>query len=215
MNPVLFSYLAMLTVIVVGIFLAIPFWRLARSGANISPLTVIFVAFRKTAKTKLFKAVAVAQQSQLKVTLMELEVHLLGGGDPLKVVTALSKYRGRPGVDFKHLCVLDLYGKDLERSIAEGGAQFEIELFKVPVGAFFVDVQAVLSSWSMDEPEVDDKEKTMATLERKIRASESLLMGLEYEKALKMMKDQVLNATYYESLGLVLVSQQIRLRKAN
>ena len=170
---------------------------------------------RRSAKTSVFKAIALAQKHQLGLSASDLEVHYLAGGRPLKVIEVLVLHKNEPHIDFNTLRNADLQGEDLESFIKQGSGPVAIDLFKLPMATYYVDVRADLVAMQPHKPNESEIKEIEAGVKRKLALSANQLQGLSYLETQKRLEEEVLNADFWQRQGLQLKSQMIRLRAAD
>ena len=212
-NPANYAVLIILILLAWVVF--IPWLRMMRAGASIPILELVFMSIRKAATWQVLKALGMAQKHGLEVTASQLEVHHLAGGDPLKVVEVMLKYKDRPELTFKQLSIIDLQGDDLEEALSKASGPIKLQLYKIPVGGFYVDMQAEIRSvylLNIGSTQVSDIE---SMVKHTLRLAEGQLTGASYHEASEMLEHKVFGEDFWVKNGWNLIDQQIRVRKAD
>jgi len=118
--------LAMALVFIAFIFLVIFFrfipvglWiRALASGVRVSFLTLFGMRFRKVAPSAIVDPLITARKAGLGVTIDELEIHYLSGGNVQRVVNALiSADKAQIPLTFKQATAIDLAGRDVFEAV--------------------------------------------------------------------------------------------------
>lgn len=95
-------------------FVRIDLWLSARaSGAEFPLSALVEMRFRRVNPQRIVLPYIMAHRAGCAATLMELEAHVLAGGDPARVVNALVMARGRNlPLSFRDCAARDLAGED-------------------------------------------------------------------------------------------------------
>ena len=211
-NPANFAVLIILVLLAWLVFF--PWLRMVRAGASVPMLELVFMSIRKAATPQVLQALGIAQKHGLEVTATQLEVHHLAGGNPLKVVEVMLKYKDRPELTFKQLSMIDLSGEDLEEMIAKGNGPMTIDLFKIHIGTYYIDIKAELRSVYLNGASSTRKLDLESMIKHKLRLAEEPLTKMNYEMAAEYVENQVFGDGFWAENGWVPLHKQVRLRSA-
>jgi uncharacterized protein YqfA (UPF0365 family) len=86
--------------------------KATKLGVDVSWSHLIGLRLRNTMTDDILKAAAIANKEKFQITLLQLEGHIIAGGDPLCVINEMvhSKQKGQL-VDFNEVAALDLIDK--------------------------------------------------------------------------------------------------------
>lgn len=132
----LFSFLIFGPVLIVKI-------KASRYAAKITLKEAFSIYNSKNAKAKLFKALAIVQQTKLDIPLMKLETHLLAGGDPEAVAKVLADNRDNSSINFMKLAALNHAKKDLQEFVRQGEEKNKIVISGINTEHFSIEYFAV------------------------------------------------------------------------
>ncbi len=109
--------LAVVVVLIVAILILVPtnvWFRALASGAHVSMLRLIGMKLRKVDYKKLVDIYIVSQKAGLDIPIVELETHLMAGGDIEKVVDALiAAHSAKLNLSLEQAKAIDLAGRDV------------------------------------------------------------------------------------------------------
>ncbi len=121
--PVAFIFaLIFFAIVVIAIFLRfvpIGLWiRAMASGVHVSFLTLFGMRFRKVAPAAIVDPLITARKAGLELSINELEIHYLSGGNVQRVVNALiSADKAQIPLTFKQATAIDLAGRDVFEAV--------------------------------------------------------------------------------------------------
>ena len=121
--PVAFIFaLVFFAIVVIAIFLRfvpIGLWiRAMASGVHVSFLTLFGMRFRKVAPAAIVDPLITARKVGLELSINELEIHYLSGGNVQRVVNALiSADKAQIPLTFKQATAIDLAGRDVFEAV--------------------------------------------------------------------------------------------------
>ena len=121
--PVAFIFaLVFFAIVVIAIFLRfvpIGLWiRAMASGVHVSFLTLFGMRFRKVAPAAIVDPLITARKAGLELSINELEIHYLSGGNVQRVVNALiSADKAQLPLTFKQATAIDLAGRDVFEAV--------------------------------------------------------------------------------------------------
>jgi uncharacterized protein YqfA (UPF0365 family) len=121
--PVAFVFaLVFFAIVVIAIFLRfvpIGLWiRAMASGVHVSFLTLFGMRFRKVAPAAIVDPLITARKAGLELSINELEIHYLSGGNVQRVVNALiSADKAQIPLTFKQATAIDLAGRDVFEAV--------------------------------------------------------------------------------------------------
>ena len=100
-------------------FIPVGLWiRALASGVRVSFLTLFGMRFRKVAPAAIVDPLITARKAGLGVTIDELEIHYLSGGNVQRVVNALiSADKAQIPLTFKQATAIDLAGRDVFEAV--------------------------------------------------------------------------------------------------
>jgi uncharacterized protein YqfA (UPF0365 family) len=114
--------LVFFAIVVIAIFLRfvpIGLWiRAMASGVHVSFLTLFGMRFRKVAPAAIVDPLITARKAGLELSINELEIHYLSGGNVQRVVNALiSADKAQIPLTFKQATAIDLAGRDVFEAV--------------------------------------------------------------------------------------------------
>ena len=114
--------LVFFAIIVIAIFvrfIPIALWiRAMASGVHVSFLTLFGMRFRKVAPAAIVDPLITARKAGLDLSINELEIHYLSGGNVQRVVNALiSADKAQIPLTFKQATAIDLAGRDVFEAV--------------------------------------------------------------------------------------------------
>jgi len=114
--------LVFFAIIVVAIFvrfIPVALWiRAMASGVHVSFLTLFGMRFRKVAPAAIVDPLITVRKAGLAITIDELEIHFLSGGNVQRVVNALiSADKAQIPLSFKQATAIDLAGRDVFEAV--------------------------------------------------------------------------------------------------
>ena len=121
--PVAFIFtLVFFAIVVIAIFLRfvpIGLWiRAMASGVHVSFITLFGMRFRKVAPAAIVDPLITARTAGLDLSIDELEIHFLSGGNVQRVVNALiSADKAQIPLTFKQATAIDLAGRDVFEAV--------------------------------------------------------------------------------------------------
>ena len=112
-------FIAFIFLIVFFRFIPVGLWiRALASGVRVSFLTLFGMRFRKVAPAAIVDPLITARKAGLGVTIDELEIHYLSGGNVQRVVNALiSADKAQIPLTFKQATAIDLAGRDVFEAV--------------------------------------------------------------------------------------------------
>lgn len=118
---ILVIVLAVVLAILVGFLVMVPinvWFRALASGAHVSMFRLIGMKMRKVDYKKLVQYYIIAQKAGLKIPIVELETHLMAGGDIEKVVDALiAAHSAKMDLTLEQAKAIDLAGRDVVEAV--------------------------------------------------------------------------------------------------
>lgn len=113
--------LAVVVVILVAILVLVPigvWFRALVSGAHVSMMRLIGMKLRKVDYKKIINIYIVSQKAGLDIPVVELETHLMAGGDIEKVVDALiAAHSAKLELPLEMAKAIDLAGRDVVEAV--------------------------------------------------------------------------------------------------
>jgi uncharacterized protein YqfA (UPF0365 family) len=114
--------LVFFAIIVIAIFvrfIPVALWiRAMASGVHVSFLTLFGMRFRKVSPAAIVDPLITARKAGLAITIDELEIHFLSGGNVQRVVNALiSADKAQIPLSFKQATAIDLAGRDVFEAV--------------------------------------------------------------------------------------------------
>lgn len=113
--------LAVVLVIIVAMCILVPinvWFRALASGAHVSMMRLIGMKLRKVDYKKIVDIFIVSQKAGLNIPIVELETHLMAGGNIEKVVDALiSAHSAKLDLNLELAKAIDLAGKDVVEAV--------------------------------------------------------------------------------------------------
>src|SRR3954463_13583799 len=100
-------------------FIPVGLWiRALASGVRVSFLTLFGMRFRKVSPSDIVDPLITARKAGLGLTIDELEIHYLSGGNVQRVVNALiSADKAQIPLTFKQATAIDLAGRDVFQAV--------------------------------------------------------------------------------------------------
>lgn len=118
---VLTIVLVLVVAVIVAIVILVPinvWFRALASGAHVSMMRLIGMKLRKVDYKKIVDIFIVSQKAGLRIPIVELETHLMAGGDIEKVVDALiAAHSAKLDLNLELAKAIDLAGKDVVESV--------------------------------------------------------------------------------------------------
>lgn len=112
---------ACVVVILIGILVLVPvnvWFRALASGAHVSMFRLIGMKLRKVNYKKLVDMYIVSQKAGLKISIADLETHLMAGGNVEKVVDALiAAHSAKMDLTLEQAKAIDLAGRDVVEAV--------------------------------------------------------------------------------------------------
>ena len=114
--------LVFFAIVVIAVFLRfvpIGLWiRAMASGVHVSFITLFGMRFRKVSPSAIVDPLITARKAGLDVSINELEIHFLSGGNVQRVVNALiSADKAQIPLTFKQATAIDLAGRDVFEAV--------------------------------------------------------------------------------------------------
>jgi len=192
--------------------------RTKRIGASIPFVSCIFMSIRKTLNKELIQAVALSQNKSLCIGIDVLEAHMLASGSPLKCMEALDYARSKKlDVDFSLIAAADLADKDIWDAINKTGENMKLQVkesnirdskLKTIDFEYIGNLKLTFGRVCFSPPNNDKLEDEIASKVRKfIEYSDS---SDKYATS-KIINETILDTSFWESKGLKLVSQDIKI----
>ena len=123
MDPSIGAIILILVVVVLLIafftFVPVSLWISAlASGVHVSIATLIGMRFRRINPARIVLPLVKATKAGLKVSMNEMEAHLLAGGNVDRVINALiAAQRANIDMAFEKACAIDLAGRDVFEAV--------------------------------------------------------------------------------------------------
>jgi uncharacterized protein YqfA (UPF0365 family) len=113
------AFIAGIFLIIFFRFIPVGLWvRALASGVRVSFLTLFGMRFRKVSPAAIVDPLITARKAGLGVTIDELEIHFLSGGNVQRVVNALiSADKAQIPLTFKQATAIDLAGRDVFEAV--------------------------------------------------------------------------------------------------
>jgi len=190
--------------------------RAKMQGAEISFKEALGINIRKNSKKSLFKALALTQNENVNLQLVDLEAHLLAGGNPLIVVQTLIKHKDNKDVNFQMLTALDIMGKNIEEIIKNGTEKHTITIKDLDFRTFKIDLWAEfkygISIAFKDENELGNG--IQGRIEEKLTSVAMDWTSNDPISSQNFIRNNILNTEYWEKvLGVQLIQQNLILKK--
>ena len=113
--------LAVVVILMVGVLILVPFnvwFRALVSGAHVSMMRLIGMKMRKIDYKKIVDIYIVSQKAGLEIPIVELETHLMAGGNIEKVVDALiAAHSAKLELPLEMAKAIDLAGRDVVEAV--------------------------------------------------------------------------------------------------
>src|ERR671937_1598702 len=112
-------FLAFIFLVIFFRFIPIGLWvRALASGVRVSFLTLFGMRFRKVSPAAIVDPLITARKAGLELSINELEIHYLSGGNVQRVVNALiSADKAQIPLTFKQATAIDLAGRDVFEAV--------------------------------------------------------------------------------------------------
>lgn len=194
------------------------FLKALRLKAKIPFSRCLMMSMRKTLKTELIKAVAFSQEKSINIDINVLEAHFLAGGSPLKCLEAIEYAKNKNlELDFKLVSAAELAGKDLLEAVDKTHHILKINVSGLNIrdsklkathydykGNFKIDFgRACFASPDNEKTESEVKEKIQKYIEY-ADTSDRINTG-------KIINETILDTKFWESKGLNLINQEIKI----
>lgn len=118
---VLTIVLVVLAIVIVAVLILVPtavWFRALASGAYVSMLRLIGMKLRKVDYKKIVDIYIISQKAGLSIPIVELETHLMAGGDIEKVVDALiAAHSAKLDLNLEMAKAIDLAGRDVVEAV--------------------------------------------------------------------------------------------------
>ena len=118
---ILVIVLSVVLALLIGFLVMVPinvWFRALASGAHVSMFRLIGMKMRKVDYKKLVQFYIIAQKAGLKIPIVELETHLMAGGDIEKVVDALiAAHSAKMDLTLEQAKAIDLAGRDVVEAV--------------------------------------------------------------------------------------------------
>jgi uncharacterized protein YqfA (UPF0365 family) len=113
------AFMAAIFLIIFFRFIPIGLWiRALASGVRVSFITLFGMRFRKVSPAAIVDPLITARKAGLGLTIDELEIHYLSGGNVQRVVNALiSADKAQIPLSFKQATAIDLAGRDVFEAV--------------------------------------------------------------------------------------------------
>ncbi|MCQ2556112.1 MAG: flotillin-like protein FloA [Clostridia bacterium] len=117
--PVIVGVIILVVIVAVFIMVPVKVWFQALvSGAHVSMTRLIGMKLRKVDYKKLVKIYIISQKAGLRITISDLETHLMAGGNIDKVVDALiAAHSARLDLTIQQAKAIDLAGRDVVEAV--------------------------------------------------------------------------------------------------
>ena len=113
--------LAVVVILMVGVLILVPFnvwFRALVSGAHVSMMRLVGMKMRKIDYKKIVDIYIVSQKAGLEIPIVELETHLMAGGNIEKVVDALiAAHSAKLELPLEMAKAIDLAGRDVVEAV--------------------------------------------------------------------------------------------------
>ena len=113
--------LAVVVILMVGVLVLVPFnvwFRALVSGAHVSMMRLVGMKMRKIDYKKIVDIYIVSQKAGLEIPIVELETHLMAGGNIEKVVDALiAAHSAKLELPLEMAKAIDLAGRDVVEAV--------------------------------------------------------------------------------------------------
>jgi uncharacterized protein YqfA (UPF0365 family) len=112
-------FIAFIVLVIFFRFIPVGLWvRALASGVRVSFLTLFGMRFRKVSPADIVDPLITARKAGLGLTIDELEIHYLSGGNVQRVVNALiSADKAQIPLTFKQATAIDLAGRDVFEAV--------------------------------------------------------------------------------------------------
>jgi uncharacterized protein YqfA (UPF0365 family) len=112
-------FIAFIVLVIFFRFIPVGLWvRALASGVRVSFLTLFGLRFRKVSPADIVDPLITARKAGLGLTIDELEIHYLSGGNVQRVVNALiSADKAQIPLTFKQATAIDLAGRDVFEAV--------------------------------------------------------------------------------------------------
>ncbi len=118
---ILVIVLAVVLALLIGFLVLVPihvWFRALASGAHVSMFRLIGMKMRKVDYKKLVQYYIISQKAGLKIPIVELETHLMAGGNIEKVVDALiAAHSAKMDLTLEQAKAIDLAGRDVVEAV--------------------------------------------------------------------------------------------------
>jgi uncharacterized protein YqfA (UPF0365 family) len=116
-------FIAFIVLVIFFRFIPVGLWvRALASGVRVSFLTLFGMRFRKVSPADIVDPLITARKAGLGLTIDELEIHYLSGGNVQRVVNALiSADKAQIPLTFKQATAIDLAGRDVFEAVQVSG----------------------------------------------------------------------------------------------
>jgi len=189
-------------------------------GAKIPFMRCVFMSMRKTLKDDVIKAVALSQKLNYDIGIDTLEAHFLAEGSPLKCIEAME-YAKQKGIvlNFQLVSGANLAGKDLFSAIEKTNEILNLNFSKNRIqnqklgnisfefkGEYKVSFASVCFG-------IDDKDKLIEEAREKVIKYLQIIESTNSSEINKIVLEVVLDIKYWESKGLEVINQELKIKK--
>lgn len=147
-------FAAVTSLLIASLILYLPLQVIKRAkkyNVQITLYDACLMGIRKTASPKVFQAISEAQKHAINLSLSDLEVHLIAGGDPVNVVKTLIKYKSYAEISPKQVFAYDLSKMDFDAFASQLIKTHSVNLTDIAFSVFKIDYKAIFKL-SPDSP---------------------------------------------------------------
>ncbi|MEM8969716.1 MAG: hypothetical protein AAGE93_25075 [Bacteroidota bacterium] len=196
-----------------GLISLIVKFKANRFNAKISFKEAFILFIKKTAKREVFEALAIVQDKNLNLRLMDLEAHYLCKGNPVLLVKTYNKYRNHPVINFQMLSALDLAGENMKKILTNGIPEHKISIINQPIGNLKIDLDATFFFPVSAEVKETDTEAIRQRLISKLEQFGLTWDSTNIKETREFVLSNILNKEYWNKiLCLNLVNQNIKVK---
>ncbi|MCE7996759.1 MAG: hypothetical protein HEP71_32665 [Roseivirga sp.] len=168
------------------------------------------LAIRKTASKQLFKAISIAEKSELNLNRSDLEVHLIAGGNPVNVVETLAKYKSHSEISPKEVFAYDLSKMDFEPFATRLIKTHHVNLVELAFSIFKIDYKAAFKL-STDSHLLNPESHSLEShVKHKLEQLSQVWSSTDMQYTENFLKTQVFNDHFWgQEIKAKLISQSI------
>lgn len=168
---------------------------------------------RKSAKKPVLQALSVAQKNDLPITLEQIEIHWLAGGDPIKIMNILANNSGNKQITFQILSTIDLAGQDIEQAIVACTKTYTVDIKDFKINSFILDYQANYKLGLFSVFSENDSTTIEQKIKKKLSSFASTWDSNDPINTQVFLQSNILTMEYWERvLNVQLIDQNLQVK---